>query len=82
MTSEPALERWIETRPGVLGGKPCIRGTRISVELVLELFASGASRDDVLKAYPQIAPEGLAAALQYAARAMRNEVVWDVKIPA
>ncbi|UQA64005.1 DUF433 domain-containing protein [Polyangium aurulentum] len=55
------------SRPGVLGGKPCIKGTRISVELVLEMIASGASREDILRAYPQLTADGLAAALQYAA---------------
>ena len=70
---------WITSDPGVLAGKPVIRGTRISVEFVLELLASGASQDDILRAYPHVPPEGLAAALQYAARALRNEVVWDVK---
>ena len=59
-------EPWIVTKPGVLGGKPCIRDTRISVELVLELLASGASREDILRAYPHIPAEGLVAAIQYA----------------
>ena len=78
MSSEP----WIVSKPGVLGGKPCIRGTRISVELVLELLASGASREDILRTYPHIPPEGLAAAIQYAAESMKNEVVWDFQISA
>lgn len=75
-------EPWIVTKPGVLSGKPCIRGTRISVELVLELLASGASRQDILRAYPHIPAEGLAAAIQYAAESMKNEVVWDFQISA
>ena len=82
MAAEASPEAWIESKPSVLGGKPCVRGTRISVEFILELFASGASREDVLRSYPQVTPEGLAAALLYAARAMKNEVVWDLKIPA
>ncbi len=73
---------WIVSNPGVLGGKPCITGTRVSVEHILDLFASGASSQDILLAHPQITEEGLAAALEYAARALRNEVVWDIKIPA
>jgi uncharacterized protein (DUF433 family) len=73
-------ETWIESKPGVLGGKPCVRGTRISVEFILELLASGASPEDVLRSYPQVTREGLAAALRYAAQAMKN--VWDLKIPA
>jgi len=73
---------WIVTDADVLGGKPCVRGTRISVELILELLASGASREQVLEAYPQIEDAGLTAALEYAAKSMKNEVVWDAKIPA
>ena len=76
------MDDWIVSRPGLLGGKPCIKGTRISVEFVLELFASGASREDILRAYPQVSHEGLSAALRYAAEAMKNDVVWDVKVPA
>lgn len=73
---------WIVANPGILGGKPCIRGTRISVEFILELLASGGTREDILRAYPQIPAEGLSAALQYAARTLKNEVVWDVPISA
>jgi uncharacterized protein (DUF433 family) len=75
-------EVWITSDPAVLAAKPCIRGTRISVEHVLELLASGASRDDILRAYPHLPPDGLRAAVEYAASALKNEVVWDVKIPA
>ena len=81
-TDETRTDNWIVTSPALLGGKPCIKGTRISVQFVLELLASGADRDEILRAYPQITTEGLGAALQYAARAMKNEIVWDVKIPA
>lgn len=80
MAAETSPEAWIESKPGVLGGKPCLRGTRISVEFILELLASGAAPEDVLHSYPQITREGLEAALRYAARAMKN--VWDLKIPA
>ena len=76
------MDNLIVANPEVLGGKPCIRGTRISVEFILELLASGATRDSILHAYPQIPREGLSAALQYAAKTMKNEVVWDVPIVA
>jgi uncharacterized protein (DUF433 family) len=76
------MNDWIVANPGILGGKPCIKGTRISVEFILELLASGGTREDILHAYPQIPAEGLTAALQYAARTMKNEVVWDVPISA
>ena len=64
----------IVANPSVLGGKPCIRGTRISVEFVLELIGSGASREDILKAYPHLATEDIEQAVQYAAQFLKNEI--------
>lgn len=75
------MDTWIVSDAAVLGGKPRVRGTRLSVEFIMELVASGASRDDVVRAYPALTPEAVAAALTYAARTLRNEVVWDVKLP-
>ena len=66
------MSDWIVTRPGLLGGKPCIAGTRISVEHILEVSATGASVVDILAAYPQLSAEGVRAAFDYAARALRN----------
>ena len=73
---------WIVSDPGTLGGKPCIRGTRISVQFILELMATGASVEDIRRTYPHIPQEGIAAAIQYAAHSLKNEVVWDVKLSA
>ena len=69
---------WIVAQPDVLGGKPCVRGTRLSVELLLELLASGATNEQVLAAYPQLTSDGLAAALRYAAERARGELVTEV----
>ena len=66
--------------PGILGGKPHIRGTRLSVEFVLELFASGATRDEILKNYPQLTPESIEEALRYAAGAVKNEILINAKV--
>ena len=71
----------IASDPKILGGKPCIKGTRISVELLLELVAQGASRADILKAYPHLAKEDVEQALRYAARFLENEVVITAEIP-
>ena len=65
----------IQSNPNVLGGKPCIKGTRISIEFILELAASGACRDDILNAYPRLAAEDVEEALRYAARFLENEVI-------
>lgn len=70
MAAQPS--QWIESSPDVLGGKPRIRGTRISVEFLLELLAGGASRDEILEAYPQVTADGFSAALEYALSAVRG----------
>jgi len=63
----------IASDPGVLGGKPVIAGTRISVQLVLEKLADGWSIDDLLDDYPQLSREQVDAALAYAARRMGSQ---------
>lgn len=57
----------IEVNPSVLGGKPVIRGSRISVELILGLLAKGMTFDDILSEYPHLARDDLEAAVRYAA---------------
>jgi uncharacterized protein (DUF433 family) len=66
--------------PAILGGKPCIKGSRISVEFVLELFASGATHEDILQAYPHLTREGITEALRYAARFLKNESVMIAEV--
>lgn len=72
----------ISYNPKILNGKPHIRGTRLSVEFILELFASGATRDDVLTAYPQLTFAAIEEALRYAAQSIKNEIVLDALIEA
>lgn len=70
----------ITSHLGVLGGKPVVAGTRLSVAFLVERIADGASRDELLEAYPELTVEGLEAALRYAARAAANDIGWDVRI--
>jgi uncharacterized protein (DUF433 family) len=72
----------IASDPSILGGKPIVRGTRISVEMVMEWMASGASRDDILQAYPHLTEEDVAQAIGYAAKAIRNEVLTVADLPS
>ena len=65
----------IHSDDGVLGGKPVIRGTRISVELILEFVADGASIADVLAAYPHITEADVRAALAFAHDMVAEEKV-------
>jgi uncharacterized protein (DUF433 family) len=65
----------ITSDPGILGGKPIVRGTRISVELILEWMASGATRDEIIRKHPHLAPEDVEQALGYAAASVKNEIL-------
>ena len=70
----PDLDR-ITQAPAVMGGKPCVRGTRVTVGAVVGLLASGRTPDDVLAAYPYLERADVDAALAYAAwRASEVEV--------
>jgi uncharacterized protein (DUF433 family) len=64
----------------ILQGKPCIRGTRISVEFILELMASGGTRDEILKDYPFLTTEDIEQSLRYAAQFLSNEVVISAEV--
>ena len=74
------VESRIVTDPEILGGKPCIRGTRLSVEFVLELIGSGATADDIVKAYPILVRDDVLAAVQFAARSLRATIVTELEI--
>ena len=67
--------------PAILGGKPIIRGTRLSVELILEWIASGATRDEILLRYPQLTATDLEQALGYAAQSLHHEVWLTAQVP-
>jgi uncharacterized protein (DUF433 family) len=57
----------ITHNPIVMGGKPCIRGLRVTVGTIVGLLASGESRERILRAYPYLEPADLDEALAYAA---------------
>jgi len=65
----------IVVSPKIMGGKPVIKGTRIPVYFILELIANGWTIDDILKEYPHLAREDVLAAVRYAARVLREEIV-------
>jgi uncharacterized protein (DUF433 family) len=75
-------ETSIVSDPQVLGGKPRVQGTRLTVEFLLELAASGATQEQILAQYPQLTREGVAAAFRYAAAVLQGERNWDLKITA
>jgi uncharacterized protein (DUF433 family) len=65
----------IEIRSDVMMGKPCLRGTRIPVYVILEKLAAGETSQDILAAYPQLKPKHIQASLEYAARIAADEIV-------
>jgi len=70
----PVRER-IEINPKVMMGKPVIRGTRITVELILRKLSEGASEADLLDAYPRLTREDIQAAIRYAADTLAHEEI-------
>ncbi len=68
----------IEVNPKVLMGKPVVKGTRISVELILEKLAAGETENDILQAHPQITKEDIKAALAFAAQSLKGENIYPI----
>lgn len=64
----------ITVEPGKCGGKPCIRGMRITVRRVLEILATYPDRSEIFREYPFLEADDLRQALQYAAAAVDDEV--------
>jgi uncharacterized protein (DUF433 family) len=70
----------IELDPKVLVGKPVVRGTRLAVEFVLEMVASGVSEQDILANYPRLTHEDILACVAYAAEALKSERVYPIAV--
>ena len=65
----------IQSDPKIMMGKPVVAGTRITVELILEKLAAGESVEQLVEAHPRLTREAVLAALEYAARVLRTDVV-------
>jgi uncharacterized protein (DUF433 family) len=63
---EPDWRTYIESDPAVLRGKPCIKGTRIPVALILGYVATGRSAEEIVNEFPDLSVEDVAACLRYA----------------
>ena len=69
------IEEQIEIDPNVMMGKPVIRGTRITVELILRKLGEGATETDLVDAYPRLTRENIQAAMRYAADTLAHEEI-------
>ena len=79
MTDEELLKR-ITANPEIFGGKPIIRGMRISVELILSLLAQGEKDRAILEDYPDLEPDDLRACLAYAHAVIANDKLDSVRV--
>jgi uncharacterized protein (DUF433 family) len=74
MATNKLLDR-ISINPNICFGKPCIRGTRIWVSLLLDMLANGDSIQEILEAYPQLQAEDVRACIAYGAAMSRDNFV-------
>lgn len=75
MTEEKLLKR-IVVNPKIMLGKPVIKGTRLTVEIIIEKIAYSATIEDILKDYPFLTKDDIKAALLYAAKRLAHEEVY------
>ena len=79
---EKELLTRITVNPEIFGGKPIIRGMRISVELVLSLLAQGETTETILQDYPDLEPIDIRASLAYAHAVIARDTLDAVRVPA
>ena len=73
-------QQYIHSDPQILLGKPTVKGTRLSVEFLLLLFAAGWTQQQVLENYPKLTPEALRAVFAFVAECMRDEALYTLPI--
>ena len=71
----------IVSDPKIMAGKPVIRGTRLTVEMILEKLAAGETVEQLLEAHPRLTQAGIQAALAYAAQMLRSDIVYPTNYP-
>jgi len=81
MTQQDLLGR-ITATPEIFGGKPIVRGMRISVELILSLLAQGESPEAILVDYPDLGPEDIRACIAYAHAVIAQDALDAVRVGA
>jgi len=72
------MNEWIESDPCIMMGKPVVRGTRITVEQILESLAGGESIEVLIEEHPRLTRPAISAALEFAARALRADVIYPI----
>ena len=71
-------KEYIASNPQVMYGKPVIKNTRVSVELILEKLAEGETISSILEGYPHLKQESIYACLAYAMDSVKNEIIYSI----
>ena len=74
------IAQYIEVNPKIMMGKPVIKGTRITVELILEKLSAGETVENILEAHPHISKEQIQAAFAFAAQSLKGENIYPVTV--
>lgn len=72
------MENLIESNPKIMFGKPIIKGTRITVELVLDKLSNGETIEQILSSYPHLSREQILACVDFAKKSLRLETVYPL----
>jgi uncharacterized protein (DUF433 family) len=74
------LTNLVEVNPKIMMGKPVVKGTRITVEIILEKLSYGMTFSDILQAYPSLTEEKIKAALAFAAESLKGDMIYPVTV--
>ena len=80
MTEQKDYKERIIIDPGILVGKPIIKGIRMAVEFIIDLLANGWTKDEILRNYPGLTPEDIQACLAYASHLLHEEKVYPLLV--
>lgn len=69
---------WIESNPEIKMGKPIIKGTRISIEMILDKLSAGETIEQIIEAYPKLNKEAILAAIGFASEALKADVIYPI----
>jgi len=75
-----SIEKQIEVNPKIMFGKPVIKGTRLTVELILDSLSHGESVENLLAAHPRLTIEGIYAALSFASETLKGENIYPIAV--
>jgi uncharacterized protein (DUF433 family) len=80
MNAEEELLERIVVNPKIMGGKPIVKGTRITVEQILKMLAQSLTTNEILKDYPHLSKDDVAAVLLYAAKVASEDEIYPVTV--